>query len=62
MSLALKAWRLREAAREALHAGNPGFAAELASRAEETQRTTAGKSLLAVASWLSADTEALPLT
>ena len=52
MTLAAKAWQLREAARRALCEGGIDQAFELACAAEEAQHTEAGKSLRAVCAWL----------
>jgi hypothetical protein len=53
MSLAAEAWRLREAARTAIAAGEFGHGAELAARAQEAQNTAAGDSLRRLCEWLS---------
>jgi hypothetical protein len=47
-----EAWRLREAARRAMRAGNFGRAFELAAQAQEVQRTGAGKTLPRIGQWL----------
>ncbi|HEV2960687.1 MAG TPA: hypothetical protein VG649_02600 [Candidatus Angelobacter sp.] len=52
MVLQVKAWRLREAARQAIASGNPINAATLASQAEELHGTPAGKRIQALSSWL----------
>jgi hypothetical protein len=49
MVLAVKAWRWREEARDALAAGEFGRAFALAGRAQEAQRTDAGAALRSVA-------------
>ena len=51
MSLAVRAWRLREAAREALAAEDWVSARELAGGAQRLHDTPAGRALLAVAGW-----------
>ena len=48
MTLSLQAWRLRKNARQALWEGDFPLATELAGRAQQAQRTTAGESILAV--------------
>ena len=48
MILAVKSWRLREAARTAIGAGQFEQAFELAAIAQEMQRTTAGEVLRVV--------------
>jgi hypothetical protein len=53
MRLAAKAWRLRQAAREALAAAHFDRALALATEAQQTQATASGKSLRALAAWLS---------
>lgn len=53
MILAVKAWRLREAARAAMGAGRFERAFELAAKAQEAQRTAAGEALWAVSGFLS---------
>lgn len=52
MLLALHGWRLRESARNALAAGNPEQASELAEKAQSIHRTPAGEALRAIAAWL----------
>ena len=52
MLLALKAWRLREAARRAINAGDFGGGLDLASQAQDAHRTAAGESLRVVGDWL----------
>jgi predicted amidophosphoribosyltransferase len=49
MSLAVRAWRSRESARDALAAEAWASARELASQAQRLHDTPAGRSLLAVA-------------
>ena len=53
MLLALKAWRLREAARGAIAAGDVERAAAYAQAAQGTQNTKAGEALRALSGWLS---------
>jgi hypothetical protein len=55
MRLAVKAWRLRLAAREALDAGDCRGALELASEAEQLQRTPRGNALRILTAWLTAE-------
>jgi hypothetical protein len=52
MVLAAEAWRLREAARTAIAAGEFERASELAARAQQAQCTSAGKVLLTLGEWL----------
>ncbi len=52
MQLSAEAWRLREAARTALAAGEFGLCFELAARAQEVQSTRAGQALREIAQWL----------
>jgi hypothetical protein len=52
MLLALKSWRLRESAREALAAGDLELAAGLAEEAQGTHRTPAGEALRIVTAWV----------
>ncbi len=52
MRLAAEAWRLREAARTALAAGEFGLCVDLATKAEEAQRTSAGEALRRIGEWL----------
>jgi hypothetical protein len=54
MLLAVKAWRLRQAARRSLAAGNVHQALALASQAQRTVRTSAGGALQALSAWLAA--------
>ena len=51
MRIAAEAWRLREAARRALVAGEFELALELANSAQRTQSTTAGEALLRLGAW-----------
>jgi len=53
MLLAAEAWRLREAARGAIAAGEFERAFEFARSAQETQTTPAGEALLRLSAWLS---------
>ena len=52
MVLQVKAWRLREAARQAIASGDPINARALAAQAEALQGTPAGKRIQALSSWL----------
>ncbi len=52
MRIAAEAWRLREAARQALMAGEFGLAFQLAGRAQGAQATPAGGALLRLGAWL----------
>jgi hypothetical protein len=52
MLLAAEAWRLREAARVAVVAGDFERAFELTGSAQETQATPAGEALLRLGAWL----------
>jgi hypothetical protein len=52
MRLAAEAWYLREAARNAIAAGDYARASELAARAQETQMTPAGAALRSIGEWL----------
>ena len=52
MALQVKAWRLREAARQAISSGDPIMAGELASQAEALHGTRAGKRIHALSMWL----------
>ena len=54
MGLAAGAWRLREAARRAIAAGDLARARALASEAQDICRTPAGRDLEMVGSWLAA--------
>ena len=53
MSLAVSAWRLREAARHAMAEGDTLRARALAARAQEICRTADGRDLEMVNGWLS---------
>ena len=55
MFLAAEAWRLREAARTALEAGEFGSGFDLAVKAQAAQSTRAGESLRRLGGWLAAD-------
>jgi hypothetical protein len=55
MGLAVKAWRLRQAARQALDHGDYERALVLASKAQHAHRTPHGESLHLLSVWLSAD-------
>jgi hypothetical protein len=52
MTLAASAWRLRQAARNAIAADDPARALTLAAEAEAICHTPAGRSLEALCSWL----------
>ena len=52
MRLAAEAWRLREAARTALAAGEFGLCFELATQAQEAQSTRSGEALRRIGEWL----------
>ena len=52
MSLQAAAWRLREAARQAIAQGDPIQAGALASKAEALHHTPAGRRIQALSSWL----------
>ena len=52
MGFAASAWRMREAARQAIAGGDLERASALASQAQEVCRTAAGRELEMVASWL----------
>jgi hypothetical protein len=58
MTIAVEAWRLREAARGAIVAGEPRRAFDLVSEAQETQATPAGGALLRLSAWLAASRDA----
>jgi hypothetical protein len=53
MRLAVKAWRLRQAARQALEADEIERAFELASEAQHVHRTPGGEALRVLIAWLS---------
>ena len=57
MGLAAGAWRMREAARDALAQGDFTRARALASKAQEICRTPAGRDLEMVSSWLAGTQE-----
>ena len=52
MRVAVKAWRLRQATREALDQGDHERALVLASEAQHTHRTPQGESLHLLSAWL----------
>lgn len=52
MALVVTAWRLREAARQAIGEGDMMRASALAAQAQELCRTPAGRDLEMVAAWL----------
>jgi hypothetical protein len=55
MGLAVKAWRLRQAARQALERGDYERAVGWASEAQHVHRTPHGESLRLLSAWLHAD-------
>ena len=52
MTLAASAWRMRQSARQAIAAGDPGRARMLASQAEQICHTAGGRRLEALGAWL----------
>ncbi|MBZ5623622.1 MAG: hypothetical protein LAQ69_33595 [Acidobacteriia bacterium] len=54
MTLVAAAWRMRQAARQAIVDNDPGRARMLASEAEAICHTPAGERLQALSSWLAA--------
>ena len=52
MGVAVKAWRLRQATRQALDHGDHERALVLASEAQQTHRTPRGDSLHLLSAWL----------
>ena len=52
MRLTVKAWQLRQAARQALDAGDVGRALALAVEAQGTQNTDSGEALRLLGAWL----------
>jgi hypothetical protein len=54
MTLAASAWRMRQAARQALAAGEFARTRDLASRAQQICYTTGGGKLEALGTWLNA--------
>jgi hypothetical protein len=52
MVLAVKSWQLREAARQALHAGDAERALDLAAEAQGIQGTQRGEALRLLSAWL----------
>jgi hypothetical protein len=52
MLLAAQAWRLREAARQALAGGEGGLAAAVATRAQRLRYTPRGEALRLLGEWL----------
>jgi hypothetical protein len=52
MLLTVKAWHLRQAARQALDAGDVGRALGLAIEAQSTQKTGSGEALRLLGAWL----------
>jgi hypothetical protein len=57
MRIAAEAWRLREAARKALTAGEFELALQLAGSAQRTQATPAGEALLRLGAWRFGDSK-----
>jgi hypothetical protein len=55
MTVAVKAWQLRQAARESLDRGDSARALALASEALDTHRTRDGELLRLLGAWLNAD-------
>ena len=55
MTVAVRAWRLRQAARQALDRGDDARALALASEAHDAHRTPQGQSLHLLSAWLNAD-------
>ncbi len=55
MLLAAKAWRLRQSARQALHAGDFERTLRLAAQAQQLHRTWSGESLRLLGAWLAAE-------
>lgn len=62
MRLAVKAWQLRQGARQALEAGALERALGLASEAQHVHRTPSGEALCVLIGWLSARATAPNLT
>jgi hypothetical protein len=60
MRLAAGAWRMREAARDAISVGDLARGRALASKAQEICRTPAGRELEMVSSWLCQETTSDP--
>lgn len=58
MIIVAEGWRLREAARSAMVAGEFGRAFELAGAAQEAHATSAGEALLRLGAWLAASSNA----
>lgn len=52
MTLVASAWRLRQAARDALARGDFAQAAEIATQAQQLHSTPAGKALAGLSAWL----------
>lgn len=52
MRLSVEAWRLRQAARQALASGDVERAVELTAKAQDIQDTESGGALLMLGSWL----------
>lgn len=62
MRIAATAWRMRQAARQALEAGAPARALELAAEAQHVHRTPGGEALRLLIGWLSARADARSLS
>jgi hypothetical protein len=58
MTLIASAWRMRQAARLAIAAGDAAHARTLASQAEQICRTPAGRCLQALSAWLTLNGDA----
>ena len=52
MRLAVKAWRLRQRARQAIEAGDCAQGMRLAAKAQQVHRTPTGQSLRLLCAWL----------
>ncbi|HTX39933.1 MAG TPA: hypothetical protein VME43_33170, partial [Bryobacteraceae bacterium] len=55
MLLTVMAWQLRQAARQALDAGDAGRALEFATEAQAIQQTESGAALRMLSAWLKAE-------
>ncbi len=62
MRLSAAAWRLREAARQALETGGHSSAVRLASEAQRLQHTPVGAGLRVLALWLESINSQPPLS
>jgi hypothetical protein len=54
MRLTVKAWQLRQAARQTLEAGDVEWALKLATEAQGIQATGSGGALLLLGTWMNA--------